>query len=97
MLHISYANEPNLHVWALSEKPWLIPGHQSEMSDSVKLFPRDAKDYRFEIDFFLKGIDWHFLCQNYMDLVQIFCLSHGFEVTSKFPPQNRFPIESQKF
>ena len=70
-----------------------LQGHQPEMSDSVKLFLRDAKKHRFQIDFFWKSIDYHFLYQNFIDLCQIVCLLHGFEVTAKFPPQNWFPIE----
>ena len=70
-----------------------IQGHQPEMSDSVKLFLRDAKKLRFQIDFFWKSIDYRFLYQNFIDLCQIVCLLHGFEVTAKFPPQNWFPIE----
>ena len=70
----------------------MIQGHQPEMSDSVKIFLRDAKKHRFQIDFFWKSIDCRFLYQNF-DLCQIVCLLHGFEVTAKFPPQNWFPVE----
>ena len=63
------------------------------MSDSVKIFLRDAKKHRFQIVFFWKSIDCRFLYQNFIDLCQIVCLLHGFEVTAKFPPQNWFPIE----
>ena len=82
---IRYANEIKTEE--------VLQGHQPEMSDSVKLFLRDAKKHRFQIDFFWKSIDCRFLYQNFIDLCQIVCLLHGFEVTAKFPPQNWFPIE----
>ena len=78
------------HLFVLS---YILQGHQPEMSDSVKIFLRDAKKHRFQIDFFWKSIDCRFLYQNFIDLCQIVCLLHGFEVTAKFPPQNWFPIE----
>ena len=76
-----------------SSRSRIIQGHQPEMSDSVKIFLRDAKKHRFQIDFFWKSIDCRFLYQNFIDLCQIVCLLHGFEVTANFPLQNWFPIE----
>ena len=46
-----------IHLVTVFIKSCKVPGHQSEMSNSVKLFPRDAKEQKFEIDIFLKGID----------------------------------------
>ena len=73
----------------------ILQGHQPRMPDYVKLFLRDAKEHRFEINFLLKSIDWRFLYQNFINLCQIVCLLHRFEVTASFSPQNRFPIAIQ--
>ena len=73
----------------------LLQGHQPRMPDYVKLFLRDAKEHKFEINVLLKSIDWCFLYQNFINLRQIVCLWHGFEVTANFSPQNKIPIEIQ--
>ena len=79
--------------WKLTEidaccvsPPLVIQGHQPEMSDSVKIFLRDAKNYRFQIDFLWKSIDCRFLYQNFIDLCQLVCLLHGFLSNSKISP-----------
>ena len=82
-------------IWVFVRAFLILQGHQPRMPDYVKLFLRDAKEHRFEINFLLKSIDWRFLYQNFINLCQIVCLLHGFEVTANFSPQNRFPIAIQ--
>ena len=62
---------------------------QTQLHKSIKLLLRDAKKQTFETYFFLQSIDWRFLYKNFMDLCQIVCLVHGFEVKTHFSSKNK--------
>ena len=50
----AFRNFDLLSLCPLKQRP---QGHPPQLGNSIKLFLRDAKGQRFEIDFLLKGID----------------------------------------
>ena len=57
-----------------------LPGHQSRLWKSVKLLLSAASPHWSGIYFLLLYYIWRFLCQNFIDLCQIFSSQHQFEV-----------------
>ena len=83
-------------MWGCNHGYTMLPGHQPEMPDYVKLFLSDAMCHGFFTYCILKSIDWRFLCQNFINLGQVVWILHDFQEKTSFQPLTTFSLEMKE-